>query len=337
MHILAAIIRETVSLWIAMAPYLLVGMMVAGMLHLFLGKAFISRHLGSPGIASVIKATVLGIPLPVCSCGVIPLASSLQKEGAHRSSVLSFLVSTPATGVDSIFATYALMGPLFAIFRPLQALVAGIATGLADLLFGKRVDQPSAVPDHSHAPVAGTHRLREFLRYSFIGIPGDIGLWLVVGTLIGGIITAMVPQSLVTRYVAFPFDFAAALLFGLPVYVCATGSIPIAASLIDKGFTPGAGLIFLIVGPATNAITLSFVRARMGARSFWLYLTVIIVTAVLFGLAFNALWSFFGSSRALITGGGAMLPVWLQNASGVALLALVAAPFVIRRRSCTSA
>lgn len=153
-------IRESISLWLEVSPYLLLGMFIAGLLHVFLGKEFISRHLGKGGIASVVKATIFGIPL-VCSCGVIPLASSLQKDGAHKSSVLSFLVSTPTTGVDSILATYSLMVPLFAIFRPLGALISGIIVGGINYLFEGKTEETKLTPVHNHPKVKIKFRIKD--------------------------------------------------------------------------------------------------------------------------------------------------------------------------------
>jgi len=143
------ILQESVNLWLAVAPYLLLGMFIAGVLHAFLGEHFVGRHLGG-GFKSILKATLFGIPLPLCSCGVIPVAASLKKEGASKSAVLSFLVSTPTTGVDSILATYSLMGPLFALFRPLAAFVTGITIGGFNRLFHP---EEKKVGGHPHPPL----------------------------------------------------------------------------------------------------------------------------------------------------------------------------------------
>lgn len=316
-------IKESISLWLEVSPYLLLGMFIAGLLHVFLGKEFISRHLGKGGIVSIIKATIFGIPLPVCSCGVIPLASSLEKEGAHKSSVLSFLVSTPTTGVDSILATYSLMGPLFAIFRPLGALISGIVVGGINYLLEGKNEVSKKIPGHEHQEIRIKFRVQEILRYGFYEIPQDIGKWLLIGTLVGGFISVVIPPGLFSKYFSFPLDFIIAILVGVPLYVCATGSIPIAVSLISKGFSPGAGLVFLIVGPATNAITLSFVRAKLGRKTFYNYLFAIIITAIILGLLFNFIWHQFSANPELITGGGRFLPSGIKIISGVILLALI--------------
>ncbi len=314
---------ECVALWLEMSPYLLFGMIVAGVLHMFLGKEIISRQLGKGGIKSVVKATLLGVPLPICSCGVIPVASSLEREGAHKSSILAFLVATPTTGVDSIFVTYSLLGPLFAIFRPLAAIVCGISLGIADYFVEGKNSKKKTVPSHDHVKVKASFKWREFFKYSFFEIPQDIGKALLAGIMIGGAIAAFVPAYVFEKYFFFPFDFIAALLVGIPLYVCSTGSIPVAVSLILKGFSPGAGLVFLITGPATNAVTLAFVRSKLGRKSFYLYLLNITVVAVLIGLLFNQIWFSQGGESLLIIGAGKVLDQKVKIVTAVILLVLI--------------
>ncbi|MFH2138008.1 MAG: permease [Candidatus Omnitrophota bacterium] len=323
MQIAINFLKEILSLWLEVSPYLLLGMVFAGLLHVFLGKEFITRQLGKAGIGSVIKATLLGIPLPVCSCGVIPVVSSLRKDGAHKSSILSFLVSTPTTGIDSILASYSLLGPLFALFRPLGAALAGIILGVLDYIIEGKDEQQKAIPEHDHPKLHIVFRGKEFLRYCFLEIPQDIGKALIIGIVAGGAISAFIPQELFSQYVSFPFDFIVALVIGIPLYVCATGSIPVAVTLIQKGFSPGAGLVFLIVGPATNAITLSFVRAKLGKKSFYLYLITIIVVAVVLGFVFNYVWATLGEDSRLVTGGGKMLPEQVKIICGLIMAVLI--------------
>ena len=325
MELIMKFLKESLGLWLEVSPYLLLGMVIAGFLHVFLGKDLISRHLGKGGIGSIIKASIFGVPLPVCSCGVIPLASSLRKDGAHKSSVLSFLVSTPTTGVDSIAATYSLMGPLFAIFRPLGALISGITLGVIDYFFEGKKEKTKEIPKHSHHKSVHIFKLREFFRYAFLEIPQDIGKWLLLGTMVGGAIATFIPKELFAQYFSYPFDFVIALVVGIPLYVCATGSIPIAVSLLYKGFSPGAALVFLIAGPATNAITLSFVRAKLGKKSFYIYLLSIIAVAVILGLAFNYIWTILGKDPKLTTGAGQMLPLYIKVISAIILFLIIIA------------
>jgi len=304
-------IGKIIELWLDISPYLLLGMFIAGLLHVYLGSSFIKKHLGK-GKKSILKASLLGVPLPVCSCGVIPIASSLRREGASKSATLSFLVSTPTTGVDSIFATYSLLGPLFAIFRPLFALFAGVFTGVMSHIIEKEKDEGVK---HEHEE-GEKKSIVEGMKYGFFELSEDIGKWLLIGIIAGGII-ASIPFDL---KVAYPFDMLAALAISLPLYVCATGSIPIAAALLAKGFSPGAALVFLIAGPATNTITLSFVRYKLGGKSFLIYLFSIAFLAIFAGLSFNFIWeSFKGTTLHPF-----LLPYWIKVVAGAILAILIA-------------
>ncbi|MEE8479593.1 MAG: permease, partial [Candidatus Neomarinimicrobiota bacterium] len=172
------IINATIDLWTAMAPYLLLGMFIAGILHVFIGTDFITRHLGKNNLGTIIKASLFGIPLPICSCGVIPVAASLNKEGASKSATLSFLVSTPTTGADSILASYSLLGPLFAIFRPLAAFVTGIMIGVLNFIFN-REPQEKVVKKHNHPKneLSAKSKITEVFKYGFVELAEDIGKW----------------------------------------------------------------------------------------------------------------------------------------------------------------
>jgi len=322
------ILIESVQLWLAMSPYLLLGMFIAGMLHVFLGTDFISRQLGGSTFSAIAKATIFGIPLPICSCGVIPVAASLKKEGASKSATLSFLVSTPTTGVDSIMATYSLMGPLFAIFRPIAAFISGITIGTLNHFFNREKDKKVS-GKHDHPGLTSHRKIKEVFRYGFIELTEDIGKWLVLGVIIGGILTVAIPQDLILSYFAYPLlHFVIMLVFAIPLYVCATGSIPIAAALIQKGFSPGAALVFLIAGPATNAVTLSFVRSKLGKKAFYLYLMAIIVVSLVAGWIFNLVWQGLGGNTGLISPHGEQLPLMLRAVAGIVLLVLIIIGFM---------
>ena len=314
----------------AMAPYILLGMFFAGVLHSFLGEGFISRHLGGAGVKSILKATLFGIPLPICSCGVIPVAASLKKEGASRSSVLSFLVSTPTTGVDSILATYSLLGPLFAVFRPVAAFFNGVIVGIFNRLFNPESERiPSMKSDHH----VKTHfKVKEAIRYGFIELAEDIGKWLVIGVIFGGILTVVIPEGLLTQHISHPaLHFVIILAFAIPLYVCATGSIPIAAALIGKGFTPGAALVFLIAGPATNTVTISFVYSKLGRRACVLYLIFIILVSLFMGWVFNLVWQGLGGNVELVMPHGQALSPTLMAVAGILLFFLIVKGFIPTR------
>ncbi len=323
---------ETWGLLLEMAPYLLFGFFIAGILYVFMPKERIYRHFSKPSFASVVKASLFGVPLPLCSCGVIPVAAHLNKEGASKSSTISFLVSTPTTGVDSILATYSLLGPLFAIMRPIASLFAGILSGVLVNITEKEqtVSLPvktfvcstcNIVVPHSHNL---SEKIKSIFRYGFLELVGDTSKWLIIGVVTGGIIGYFISPDIISKYLGRPqIAYPLMLVVGIPMYVCATGSIPIAASLILKGMSPGAGLVFLFVGPATNAATISFVGGKLGKRALFIYLFNIIFIAVIFGFIIDYIWRISGNNIAIITGNMKMLPYWIKVASAVVLITLM--------------
>jgi uncharacterized membrane protein YraQ (UPF0718 family)/copper chaperone CopZ len=338
---LIGLTKEIWQLLAEMAPYLLLGFAVAGLLHVLIPKGAVFKHLAKNDLASIVKATLLGIPLPLCSCGVVPVAGQLRKDGASKSSVLSFLVSTPTTGVDSILATYALLGPLFAVIRPLAALFGGVMAG-GTLNLIEKEDTHLAAQDakcvlcgethpHSHS---WSERFKHAFAYGFYELVRDLWKWLVIGIIAGGLISFLVPGQLIESYLGSPaLAYPMMLILGIPMYVCATGSIPIAAALIIKGMTPGAGLVFLIAGPATNMATLSFVAGKMGKRAVAAYLTTIAVSSLLFGGIIDYIWVTSGRDFSLISGGMQMVPAWLENGSALLLVAIIVFAALPKRRS----
>jgi uncharacterized membrane protein YraQ (UPF0718 family)/copper chaperone CopZ len=329
--IVFGLLREIWFLLLEMAPYLLLGFLVAGILHVLIPAEKISKHLAQNNMRSVIKASLFGIPLPLCSCGVIPVAAHLKRQGANRGPLLSFLVSTPTTGVDSILATYSLLGILFAIVRPVAALFSGLLAGFLSIPHSKKVYEFEVSKNncvictdespHSHTIL---EKAKHSVKYAFLELVEDVGKWIVLGIIIGGAISYFIPASIIEKYLGNPFlAYPLMLLIGIPLYVCATGSIPMVAPLILKGMTPGAGLIFLFAGPATNTATLSFVGGEMGRKSLITYLTSIIVGSLLFGLLIDLIWNMSGRDLSLITGTMEMLPEWLKISSGIVLVLLI--------------
>ena len=342
--ILLGLIGETWHLLLEMAPYLLLGFSVAGVLHLFLPKNKVARHLAKGDTRSVVKAALLGIPLPLCSCGVIPVAAHLKKQGANKGPLQSFLVSTPTTGVDSIFATYSLLGILFAIVRPIAALFSGLMAGI--ITNNAARPEPIQTVQTFECPICPdkkphTHTWQEkivhMFKYAFFELIEDIGKWIVLGIVIGGVIGYFVPAEFIHKYLGNPFlAYPIMLLIGIPMYVCATGSIPMVAPLILKGMTPGAGLVFLFAGPATNTATLSFVAGEMGRKSLITYLASIIAGSLLFGLLIDLIWTMSGQDIRLISGGMQMLPNWVNISSAILLSILILRTFIKRSAQKTS-
>jgi hypothetical protein len=311
---------ETLRLFIEISPYLILGFLFAGLLHTLLGEKYIRKHFARSGLWSTIKAAIFGVPLPVCSCAVIPLAESLRKDGASKSATMSFLVSTPSSGVDSILATYALMGPVYAVFRPVASFLSGILVGIITHLNGgeKEISQP-ADSQETNNNNPGQKSLKEVFVYGFKVIPAEISKWLLIGVVVGGAISALVPNDFGAKYLLGSplLNYVVILLISIPLYVCATGSIPIAASLIAKGVLPGAALALLIAGPATNSVTISFVYKRMGKRIAVIYLFSIIAVSVVTGLIFDLLWKSIGANIDLVSAGGVHLPDGIKYAAAV--------------------
>lgn len=325
-QLLQDVLNETVRLFIEISPYLILGFFFAGLLHVLLGEAYIKKHFAVSGALASVKAAVFGVPLPVCSCGVIPLAESLRREGASKSATMSFLVSTPSSGVDSIFATYALMGPVYAVFRPIASFISGILVGIVTHL-QERKETPAA----STAAVDVKEKaereksIKEVFVYGFRVIPSEIAKWLIIGVVIGGAISALVPADFGSRYLSSPLlSYVVILLISIPIYVCATGSIPIAASLIAKGVLPGAALALLIAGPATNMVTISFLYKKMGAKITAIYILSIVAVSVASGLLFDWIWRNTDVGVGLVTEGGAHLPHIIQYVCGAAMVIIFA-------------
>ncbi len=296
---LLRLLSATSTLFAQMAPYLLVGFGLAGVLKVLVPTDKVISYLGKRSFRSVLIAVLAGIPLPLCSCGVLPVASSLRRQGASKSATLSFLVATPTTGLDSILATYALMGPIFAIFRPISALVAGLLVGIVSILFTKneKINQTS-IPNNCNIcinPSPHKHTINQkiiyAIKYGFVEMVSDIGKWIVLGVLVGGFIQIILPSHLVMTYAGSTFKGILWMLaLGIPMYVCATGSIPIASSLVAKGMSPGAALVFLIAGPATNTVAISVIGKNLGKKLLTLYLLSIILTSIALAFIFDSLF-----------------------------------------------
>lgn len=280
-----------------MAPYLLLGFFIAGLMHAFIPQGIYSRYLAYGNFRSVALAALFGIPLPLCSCGVIPTAMSLRREGASKGATTAFLIATPQTGVDSIIATYSLMGMPFAIIRPIAALVTALLGGHLVNMVEKKGDegemtkQKEPISRMSNCnspelhPLSIFDKLKIALHYAFIDMMQDIGKWLVVGLVVAGLITVLVPD---TAFEIFKDNSLASMLLVLviavPMYLCATGSIPIAVALMLKGLTPGAGLVLLMAGPACNMASILVINKVLGRKTLITYLASIITGAVGFGL-----------------------------------------------------
>ena len=288
------ILSEIWFLLCEMSPFLLLGFLLAGLMHEFIPNTLYTRYLGKPSFRSVVLAALFGVPLPLCSCGVIPTAMGIRREGASKGATISFLIATPQTGVDSIIATYSLMGLPFAVIRPVVALLTAIFGGtLCNALDNDNVNDnlnPNANLNANDGKKStstlssSSKRLRRAFTYAFGEMMEDIGKWLAIGLVVAGIITAAVPDSwfFIFRDNTL-YSILFVLVFSIPMYLCATGSIPIAMALMLKGLTPGAALVLLMAGPACNAASILVVGKVLGKRTMLIYLVSIVMGAIVFG------------------------------------------------------
>lgn len=272
----------------AMSPYLLLGFLIAGILHVFVPKMFYAKYLSRNNKLSVLWAALLGVPLPLCSCGVIPTAVGLKNEGASKGAVASFLIATPQTGIDSILATFSLMGLGFAITRPVAALVTGVCGGF---LVNRLVkDNKGEYVTEASCQVESGNRLWLVFKYAYFDMIQDIGLRLTIGLLVAALINVAVPDEFFLSFGKQPLlQMLIILVVAVPMYICSTGSIPVAAALMMKGLSPGAALVMLMAGPAVNIASILVVRKSMGSRFTWIYLLTIVGFSILFGVLINAI------------------------------------------------
>jgi hypothetical protein len=365
------LLRLVVDFWATvgeMSPYLLFGFFVAGLLSVFVSQKMVERHLGGRGFLPVLKATLFGIPLPLCSCGVIPVAMSLHKHGASKGSTISFLLSTPQTGVDSILVTYSLLGPVFAIFRPLAALVTGLVGGVLVDLFGQGSDdgrrttededvrmadggqrsedgtalnpqstirnpQSEGSGEHCccHHAVSPGRKFRNGMKYGFVSLPRDIGKPLLVGLVIAALISTVVPDDFFAARLGRGLPaMLVMMLIGIPMYVCASASVPVAAALILKGLSPGAALVFLITGPGTNAAGLATIWNTLGRRTAILYLLTVAGCALAAGVVLDSI--IHSIDIGVVSHMHNMGPSIVQHVSSVVLLAILGYAFLASKR-----
>ena len=335
------ILYEAWRLLLDSSPYILFGLLISGILRVFITPESITRHLGKGRFISVFKAALFGIPIPLCSCGVLPAAVSLKKQGANNGATTAFLISTPESGVDSIAITYALLDPVMTIARPIAAFFTAAAAGITENLFYSPEKEKKQNYDLS-CPVDGCcdgvscspeeHRKHHLfmekifagLRYAVTEVWNDIAAWFFTGLLLAGIIMTFVPEDIFTKYLGGGLSSMLLMLaVGIPLYICATASTPVAAALILKGVSPGAALVFLIAGPATNITSLTVLLGVLGKRAAAIYLTSIALFSVLSGLLLDRIYFSFNIPAGAVSGHAAeLIPAWLEY-TGTSLLLLL--------------
>lgn len=329
MEYLSGFFNELLYILTEMAPYLMLGFIFAGLLYILFPKGRVKKYMGRDRKGAVINAALLGIPLPLCSCGVIPTGVSFYKNGASRGSTVSFLISTPQTGIDSILVTYSLLGLPFALIRPVIALITGIAGGVLTNRFDRKPEEQSMEMNRNgELPKGFFPRVREMLRYAFVEFLQDISTWLVFGLLVAALISVFVPDDFFAGKSSNDIlEMLIILIAAIPVYICATASVPIAAVLMLKGLSPGAALVLLMAGPATNAATIAMIGKVLGRKSLITYLSSIIAGAMIFGLIINNLlpreWFSISHISSHAGHGNHLLPLWVRYGSAILLVVLI--------------
>ncbi len=282
------------ALWqvlIELSPSLLLGLLIAGVMHVYLPTGFVHRGLSRSDLKSVARASLVGVPLPLCSCGVIPTALGLRNEGASKGATTAFMISTPQTGVDSILVSAAFLGWPFALFKLVAAFVTGLIGGVLVNRWIRPDPQPTPVDDAVTTQESRDRGILPVLRYAVFDLLGAIDLWILAGVVVAALLTTLVPADYFASqaWSQGALGMLVMLAISLPLYVCTTGSVPIAASLIASGLPAGSALVFLMAGPATNVATFGAVYRTLGRTVLIIYLGTVVAMSILFGLLFESL------------------------------------------------
>lgn len=328
-----ALLNNFIALFTESAPYLLLGMLIAGVLHEMIPSQWLQRLLG--GKNAIVKAALIGAPLPLCSCSVIPVAMGIRRSGASKASTASFMISTPETGVDSIGITYALMGPVMAIVRPIVAIITAITAGYSIAWLSKN-DQPIAERKPESEIKSCCNKAAEALentrwttkfgnavRYGYGALLKDFMQWLMVGLVFAALVKTFVPSSFLSQFGDSIWAMLLVVLLSIPMYICATASTPIAVGLLMSGISPGAALVFMLTGPATNIATLMVVKQELGKQALFSYLITVIGVALVSGLLLNDLFERFNWQMDLQMGGHGEMQSLFYQACALMLAALM--------------
>ena len=353
-----ALIQNIWAVFLDTAFWLLLGLLAAGIIKSFIAEDTLQRWVGGSGFAAVSRAALFGAPLPLCSCGVLPAAIGLHRSGASKEATVSFLISTPETSVDSIAVTYALMGPVMAVYRPIAALVSAITTGLMTAFIGNQAAAAtglSSTPaccrqgakpaedvccassnESKHPSRCGSgepieavkpNRLFSAIRYAAAELLDDIAAWMAVGIVIAGLMLTFIPPDWLAQWGQGLAAMLVMVVVGIPMYICAVASTPVAAGLILAGVSPGAALVFLLVGPATNIAGLALIRKELGTKVTIVYLLGLASISVAMGLLLEYLLQTSTFEIDVRLGdANMMLPMFLSWGSAILLLILAIKP-----------
>lgn len=330
------LVSELLSIALTAAPWLLLGLVIAGLIKAWMPEHLLQRWMGGRGLGSITRAAVIGMPLPLCSCGAIPTALALHRGGAGRGPTTSFLISTPGVGVDSVLLTSVLLGPVMALARVLGALVTAIVTGLLVGLTKSPVVAPVTASGccaskgcgdghvYSEAPVGRWQRSLAGLRYAFSDLLDDISRWVFAGLLLAGVLVTLVPPNTMAGYSGGLVALMLMAVIGIPLYICAAAATPVAAGLLLAGISPGMALVFLLAGPITSLATLAILRRELGNQALAVYLGSVLLITVLLGWLFDITLGITGWNPVeQASQVQELLPTWLEWLA-LAVLALVA-------------
>ena len=327
-----AFINNFIDLFTESAPFLLMGLLLAGVIRQLIPDSWINKTLGKD--SSVVTAALIGTPLPLCSCSVIPAAMGIRRAGASKASTASFMVATPETGLDSVGVTLALMGPIMAIARPIAAISSAIMAGLLVRKFDvetppKQEEVKSCCKGGSKTvPKGFIEKAKVVVQYGYGKLLADFMGWLLVGLFFAALIQTFVPPTLLSQYGNGVFAMLLVILVSIPMYICATASTPIAAGLMLSGISPGAALVFMLAGPATNIATLMVVKNELGSRSLVAYLTGVVVTALIMGLGLDYLLTYFDITITVSLGEHSDMSSVLYSVAAIILVCLIGYQYI---------
>ena len=321
-------INNFILLFTESAPFLLVGLLLSGIIRQLIPDKWITKTLGEN--SSVVTAALIGTPLPLCSCSVIPTAMGIRRAGASKASTASFMVATPETGVDSIGVTFALLGPVMAVARPIAAIFSAIVAG--KLVRWWDVETPPIQEEKKscccgagkkQAEPSAWDKAKSVFQYGFGKLLSDFMNWLLIGLFFAALIQTFVPETFLSQHGDGIFAMMLVVLVSIPMYICATASTPVAAGLMLSGISPGAALVFMLTGPATNIATLMVVKNELGTRSLYAYLTGVIASALFMGLSFDWLLAYYDITIKVSQGMHSDMTSALYSVAAVVLAVLI--------------
>lgn len=316
MNYIAIFLSNVLNLFIDISLYIMLGLFMVGILNSFVNKHWLTNQIGGNNFSSIIKASLIGVPLPICSCGVVPTAIELEKSGGSKGAVVSFLTSTPQTGLDSIIATHGLLGWFMAFYRAIVAFISGVISGLIVNVFGQEKPKKTCGcgcggNHHTHTHDVHTHsdscgcgcthshdcswtlgenetfvgKCKNVFLYGFGSFLDELAPKFIVGILFSALVSTILPDNFFLTYGLGSgiMSMILMVLIGIPMFICSTASIPIAVTLIAKGISPGAGFVFLFAGPVTNVATITMISKSLGKKITALYVSNAIFMALIFG------------------------------------------------------